>query len=241
VTGSVTLSVFLFALLRIIIVDSRLRGIRLQQFYGLISVLYWYLVLLMSAVAKVVPKKSWMAAILFTRRAFGAMVAYFALLHALVALFDQLDGLGGIGLLPLIFRWSLALGAISLVVLLIMAALSVDKFVGLVKFKAWKQLSRISYVAGALVIVHVWLIGTHAAPILMQLIGFEALVMLAGFEAWRIGKALAGKGVRPARAAVVAVGIWVVVTGSLLGMRQLLPSYSKDHQEHIAGTGIHAH
>ena len=239
---TVCLSIFLFLILLTTIADSRLRYIRLQQWYGLLAVVYWYSVLMMSAGSKVIGKKPWIPAVLFTRRALGVSVAYFAVLHFYLAITHQLNGVQGILMLPLIFKWALAFAAVTLTVLLVMAALSIDKVVALVKFRHWKVLSRISYGAALLIILHIWMIGTHVSSPLLQLLVFQALVVLFGLEAWRLSNAFRAKGMKPAKANAAGVAIFLVLSGMLIAVRMYVPSYSRNHQDHITETGAeHGH
>ena len=240
---SLCLSVFILCILQIIIIDERVRNIRLQQVYALVAVLYWYVVLFISAFAKVVGKKSWLPAVLFTRRAFGFMVAFFALLHAAISFYAQLGGFKGVSLLPIEFRLSLILGLLALIVLLFMASLSIDKIVQFSRFKHWKVLSRISYIAGIITILHVWIIGTHLSSALVQFAAFQALVILFGLEAWRLILAFHTKGKRTSVAILLGVTIWLLLSVGLVAMKLYVISYSKSHASHDVESGavIHAH
>jgi DMSO/TMAO reductase YedYZ heme-binding membrane subunit len=238
---TVFISLILYCGLRIFIVDSRLRGIRLQQLYGLCAVLYWYVLMVMSAGSKVIDPKKWVPPVLFTRRALGVSVAYFAVLHFYIAITEQLDGWHGIWLLPMKFRFAVLFGFLTLLTLVVMAALSIDKVVALLKFRYWKILGRVSYIAGMLIILHVWIIGTHVASVLLQLVTFQMLALLFGLEAWRFGKSL-NKSMSKRKALTIGVIVWLVLTGGLLVMRAFVPSYSNNHTKHLeAGTAIHAH
>jgi DMSO/TMAO reductase YedYZ heme-binding membrane subunit len=244
VAGSVCLSALIFFVLQVVIADERLRTIRLQQQYGLIAVLYWYIVLLMSAFAKVVGKKTWLPSLLFTRRAFGFMVAYFALLHSAIAFFAQLGGISGIRLLPSSFRLSIVFGVVALLVLLFMAALSIDKLVAISRFKHWKILSRISYFAAIITILHIWIIGTHVEISLLQFVAFQALVILFSLEAWRLMLSLRQKNdYSNLKAVVIACLVWLLLIGGLIIMKVYVVSYSKSHARHVVTPGvvIHAH
>jgi DMSO/TMAO reductase YedYZ heme-binding membrane subunit len=231
VTGSVLLSLIIFFLLNITIVDNRVRGIRLQEIYGLGAVLYWYVVLLISATAKVITKKAWMAKLLFMRRAIGAMVTYFVALH--------------VWLLPAIFRFSLISGSFAALVLLIMAALSIDKIVAMTRFKYWRFVSRISYLAGIAAVLHIWLIGSHVASAVLQLVAFQALILLFSIEAWRLYIQLKKHLYTTFKAAVITSLVWLLLVTSLIGMRLMLKSQSQEHANHasssVPGSELHAH
>jgi len=239
--GSILLSLMVFFGLTIIVLDATLRITRLQQIFGLFALLYWYFVLLLSPLSKLTKKNPKMAAILFTRKAFGVMVAYFALLHAGLGFFGQLEGWRGIGLLPVTFKVALVFGLSTLLVLLFMAALSLNFVVKLTRFKAWKQLSRISYLAGLVAIVHVWMIGSHVSLNLLQLLAFEGLVALFGLEAWRLGKQLVLGGWKASRAVMLAICLWLSLSLGLVVMRIYVPSYSKNHSTHAVLNGAVIH
>ncbi len=197
----------------------------------------------MSATAKVVGKKTWLPAVLFTRRALGFMVAFFALLHAIISFYAQLGGLKGVMHLPVEFRWSLILGLMALIVLLIMASLSIDKIVKISRFKHWKVLSRISYIAGILTILHVWIIGTHLSSALIQFAALQALVVLFGLESWRLALAFREKGSGKTRAIIIGVLTWLILSFGLVAMKLFVISYSKMHASHheVSEELIHEH
>lgn len=241
VTGSMLISILIFMYLQIVIIQPSARYIRLQEIYGSLALVYWYIVLLLSAVAKVVRVRPWIKSLLFTRRALGAMVAYFALLHAYISFVTQLNGFSGLTLLPRAFFWSLFLGFVSLLVLLIMALLSVDKIIAVLKFRQWKALQRVSYGAGIIAIMHVWIIGSHVGSWVVQIIVFGALVLLFGLQSWRISIKLTEKR-RVLYARTISLIVWMVLCGGLIGMKLYVVSYSKNHtQLSSQGVIIHAH
>lgn len=239
---TICLSLIIFFALRITIVDSRLRDIRLQQIFGLCAVTYWYILLLMAPISKIAGQRKWLPSVLFTRRALGVSVAYFGVLHFYLAITQQLQGWHGIWLLPRSFQLAVLSGFTTLVVLLVMAALSIDKLVKLIGFKQWKWLGRISYIAGLLIIVHVWIIGTHVEYLVLQLLVFQMLALLFGLEAWRYSLGLQKKGMKKVAATTLACFVWLVLVGGMLVMRAYVSSYGNEHAVHLeAGTEIHAH
>ena len=115
---SVLLSIFVLCLLRVQISGDQLFSIRAGQAFGYISAVHLYLALVVSPLKKVVGGgRRWVQNLEFSRRAIGVSAAYFAFLHAAVALWGQIGGFGGLTLLPERFVWSLAFGVIALVVL----------------------------------------------------------------------------------------------------------------------------
>jgi len=119
------------------------------------------------------------------------LVAYFALGHALLAVWGQLGGLSQLGLLSSIFQLSLWYGVVALGVLLLMAAASFDGVIRWMSFGRWKWLQRLGYVAGVLVILHIWLIGMHTAMSAVSISAGAALFVLLGLELVRIVRTIA--------------------------------------------------
>jgi DMSO/TMAO reductase YedYZ heme-binding membrane subunit len=214
--------------------------IRSQQIFGLLSLFYWYAALIISPLKSFISSdhyEVWK----FNRRALGVSAAYFAILHATVAFFGQSGGFGGIGLLPTRFRWSLLLGAIALLVLTLMAATSFDRAIRKLTFKRWKWLHRVGYIAGILVIVHVWLIGTHSSNKLVEIFGLSGLIFLFGLESLRSSKLIQLRfNMTSSRRIAVAILMFVILTGSLLALPRLVQNYhaASGHIEHGGG---HAH
>jgi len=237
---SVLVSLFVLCLLRVQIVGNQLLYIRVEQVYGFVAVAYLYLALIIAPVARVAGKRGWAANLVFARRAIGVSAAYFAVLHAAVALWGQLGGFGGLALLPREFVWSVTFGVIGLVVLLLMAATSFDKVIKYMTFRKWKWLHRLVYAACVLIILHVWMIGTHVAYEWVRLATFVPLSLLFGLEAWTIMSKLA------ARHALLkskdyfwmlVVCMWLLLSLALLLLPGLVQNY---HSEHHAGHNHHS-
>jgi len=177
-------------LLRLVTANDQVYIIHLGKFFGLMAIVYWYIVLVLSPLSKLIGKREWLRQLLFARRALGVSVAYFALVHALLAVWGQLGGLPQLGLLPSIFQLSLWYGVVALGVLLLMAAASFDGVIRWMGFGRWKWLQRLGYGAGVLAILHIWLIGVHAAVGAVAIPAGAALVVLGGLEALRIVRLL---------------------------------------------------
>ena len=230
---SIILSVTIFAWLRLSVDSDQLFLIRTQQCYGLICLLFWYVALIVSPLGHVVGKHR-MKRVEFARRAIGVSAFYFAALHAAIALFGQLGGVGQIQYLPELFKWSLAGGAFALVVLGSMAATSFDRVIRFMTFRKWKWLHRLGYIAGVLVILHIWTIGTHMAYVEMQLAGYGALVILIGLELFRVVKALSGNYLKfdAIERAVLWLTLWAVAAVLLLAMPWYVQNYHSRHVDH---------
>lgn len=181
------LSAFVLCLLRVQIASDQLFYIRTEQVYGFASIIFLYVALIVSPLKRVMGgERRWIQNLEFARRGIGVSAAYFALLHAGVALWGQIGGFDGLALLPDRFAWALVFGVTALVVLLLMAATSFDKVIKFMTFRKWKWLHRFVYLGSVLIILHVWMIGTHAAYGWVQLVTFIPLSLLFGLEAWTI-------------------------------------------------------
>ena len=229
---AVLVSILVVSVLRLTIPSDQLFYIRTQQIYGLIAVLLLYGAVILTPLSKLFPKKSWMSVLLFARRAIGVSAAYFTILHTLIALLDQVGGIANLNLLPKRFIVAFVMGGIATLILLAMAATSFDVAIKKMTFKRWKQLHQLVYIAGIFIIVHVWLIGTHADITAIRLVALIALGTLFALESYRlVGKYAANLGSLQQKLAGVAV--FAMLFGSLW----LLPIFAGNyHSEHDSET-----
>lgn len=184
--SAVILSLLAVSWLRLSITSDQLFLIRLQQVYGLFAVLLLYGAVLLTPLSKVFKGKKWFDVVLFSRRAIGVSAAYFTVLHTAVALIDQVGGLGNLVLLPERFKIAFLLGGVALLILMLMALTSFDWVIDKMTFKRWKRLHQFVYLAGVLIIVHVWLIGTHADISGIRITSATLLALLFALEANRL-------------------------------------------------------
>lgn len=232
---TVLISVAIFALFRMTIVDNQLLAIRTQQVFGLLSLIYWYIALIISPLGYVVGKEKLRHAA-FARRAIGVSAFYFAVLHGSIALFGQLGGVGNLGNLPDVFVWSLLAGAGALLILGIMAATSFDKVVKYMTYRKWKWLHRFVYFAGILVLLHVWMIGTHLAYSWAQILAVSALGLLLALEFYGLTRVLNRKYFKLSRseAGALYLTLWAIVMGVILAVPVLVQNYHSRHTEHTS-------
>lgn len=235
---SVVASLAIVAGLRLLVESDQLYAIRLQQVFGFTSLGFWYVALLISPLGFVIGKQrvGWL---IFGRRAIGVSAFYFALLHGLVALTAQLGGISQLGNLPEIFQWSLAFGTVSFVILLLMALTSFDAVVRWMTFRKWKWLHRLTYLAGILVIIHVWLIGTHLAYDWLQFIAVVLLAVLFGLELYRLSVTWSRQYFKLGRAETVTlfITLWALSVIGLLSLPALAQNYHSSHTLHEAQAG----
>ena len=231
--SSILLSIAVLAWLRLQIPSDQLFYIRTQQVFGFLCIIYWYIALIISPIGYVIGKQR-TKHLEFVRRAIGVSAFYFALLHAVIALWGQLGGVGQLQFLPSLFKWSLLGGAIALSILLIMAATSFDKVVSFMTFRWWKWLHRLVYAGGILVILHIWSIGTHLAYSNIQIAAFIALIILSGLELFRVTKLVNAKylHLNKAEAATLWVSMWAIVVVLIACIPAFVQNYHSRHSDH---------
>lgn len=161
--GSVVLAIMTVVSVWTLLPAGDLRLIRTQQAYGFFSLIFLYFALLAAPLTKLFPNMRGKSGYLHLRRAIGVGAFFFALLHALVAFFGQLDGFGGLGFLSVRYNIALLLGFAALIVLTAMAVTSFDKVINKMGFPRWKRLHRLIYITGLAILVHVVMLGTHYA------------------------------------------------------------------------------
>jgi DMSO/TMAO reductase YedYZ heme-binding membrane subunit len=186
------LSIVFSLVVNIIIITTipaqQLQTIRLNQIYGLASVILLYLALLAGPFCYMFATFPWKKQYLKARRALGVSAFYFASLHSLIAFFGQLNGFDGLGFLTNNYLIALSASFIALFILMLQAMTSFDAVIEKMTFPRWKILQRFVYLAGILTLVHVVMLGTHfqdlASPIART--AFIALAFLFFLEALRI-------------------------------------------------------
>lgn len=219
---SFLLSLLIASWLRLNIVSDRLFTIRLQQFYGFTAIAFWYLALIATPLSSVFGKEGIMKHYLFSRRALGVSGAYFALLHACIGIVSQLGGISSIFNLPDRFRVAILFGFIGLLILLAMAATSFDKIIKLMTFKRWKWLHRLTYIAITLVLLHLWLIGTHLDSIIYRIIILSFISLLAILESWRISLNIEkASGIKDSKMRLI---IFIAMSLAIVGLSIYVPN-----------------
>lgn len=226
------------AWLRIEIPADHLFYIRIQQIFGLLCLVYWYVALVTSPLGYVFGKER-MKWLTYNRRAIGVSAFYFAFLHGVIALWGQLGGIGQLEYLPDIFKWSLTLGVAALVVLGVMAATSFDSIVRRMTFKRWKLLHRCVYGAGVLAILHIWLIGTHLAYTHIQILSFVALGVLFGLELFKIVRTVNQRHLQLSKPEEVSLFFvsWAIACTLLFMLPIFVENYHSRHTRHEVSFG----
>lgn len=180
-SGIIFLLVFFW--IRILFPDSPLREIRLEQVYGILSILFLYITLAISPFYYVFPWFPGKKQCIYARRATGISSFYFALLHSIIAFFYQLHGFIGLWFLTGWFLSSIIAGGIALSILFVLAITSSDRIIALLTFSRWKFLHRLVYFAGILIFIHTIIIGTHFSSLstfASQLLIYATAFLLVG-------------------------------------------------------------
>ena len=116
-----------------------------------------------------------------------------------------------------------------------MAATSFDIAMKKMTIKRWKQLHQFVYLSGVLIIVHIWMIGTHADITGIRIASVVALGLLFGLEAIRIVRKINVRlGLRPIEQSMVGFTLFVVMLGSLWLLPLLAGNYHSDHNDDAA-------
>jgi sulfoxide reductase heme-binding subunit YedZ len=241
-SSSTLLSLGVMSYLRLHLVSDQLFYIRLEQIFGVISIIFLYVALITSPLSKMFGKER-LAHLLFARRAIGVSAAYFALLHFGVALWGQLGGPSRLELLPPIFKWSLGMGIITLVILLMMAATSIDKVIAFMTLRRWKWLHRLVYLCVLLLILHIWTIGTHVARPNVQIIGFITISAFFGLESFRIAYDFAQR--YPEFKSkdyfiTITLSLWLILETALLALPGMVSNFhAQRHGDHNTSSTQH--
>lgn len=169
--------------------------IKLEQIYGFLSVVYLYIALLATPLTRFFPSLPFRGSFIKARRAIGISAFIFGLLHFAISFLGNLGGFSGLGFLDSKYLIGIGLGFVSLIILLLMASTSFDFIEEKLGFKTWKILHRLVYLAGLLIIIHVFWLGAHFTNLfgLVPQIFLAALVFLFILEAIRLDEYLKSK------------------------------------------------
>lgn len=162
----------------------------IHQTYSFLALVYLYFSLLPSPLYSVSPTFPFRGLFIKARRSIGVSAFAFSGLHGYFSFINVVGGLPGLKLLDRAYAVKMSLGTIAFIILLLMASTSFDKMVAFLGPTRWKNLHRFVYLAGVLIIFHVYLIGPHFANRFSphSIIFFTALVILFLLEAIRFKK-----------------------------------------------------
>jgi len=166
-----------------------------HQTFSFLALIYLYLSLLPSPLYSVSPEFPFRGLFIKARRSIGVSAFMFAGLHGYFSFINVIGGLPGLRLLDQAYAMKMSLGTFAFIILLFMASTSFDKAVAFLGPTRWKNLHRFVYLAGILIIFHVYLIGPHFtnrfSP--QSIIFIIALAILFSLEAIRFKKYLSSR------------------------------------------------
>lgn len=139
---------------------TALETIRIGEVYGWLSVTFLALALFVAPVAKLFAGMPGKHILYDSRRALGLSAAWFATLHMGLIYFKQFEAINPLKL-PTSYQQAMLLGLIALLILLAMAATSVNSLMKKMGVW-WFRLHRLVYIAVTLILIHAFMIGTHA-------------------------------------------------------------------------------
>ena len=139
--------------------------IKITQFTGLVSLVLLYITLLISPFYATFPQIPGRSTAIRARRALGVSAFFFALAHTLISFFGTLGGFSGIGFLQTNYLFSIVIGFVALLILTVLAVTSYDAAI-IALGKNWRRLHRTLYAAALLILLHVYLLGSHFSDIL---------------------------------------------------------------------------
>lgn len=167
---------------------------RLTQTFGVLAIVYLYIVMMIGAVYAVWTSLKGKPVIFSLRKQLGVSTFVVSLVHGAIAFFGQLGGVGGLEFLTSRYLTALVLSTLALVFLGVMAFTSfppVQKLIGV----WWKRTHKLIYVVAILVIFHVLIIGTHYRDLRDSLsqLSMWALAILLVLESVRVDRYLQKK------------------------------------------------
>ncbi len=162
--------------------SGTLLHIKIEEWYGFLSIAFLFLAALAGPLYRVFPGAPLKSLYFGSLGGFGISAFYFALLHTIVAFFYLLYGFAGI---PFLIPGDLVSALCGFLALLILALLAGTSFTWAMKAlgPAWKKLHRFVYVAILATLIHLLLIGNHyenagSLAYLATLTGVLALLVL---------------------------------------------------------------
>lgn len=167
----------------------------IHQTYSFLALIYLYCSLLPGPLYSVFPTFPFRGLFIKARRTIGVSAFMFAGLHGYFSFANVIGGLPGLKLLDRTYAMKMSLGSLAFFILTLMASTSFDKAVALLGPARWKNLHRFVYLAGVLIIFHVYLIGPHFANRFspQSIIFLTSLVILFSLEAIRLKKYLSSR------------------------------------------------
>lgn len=208
---SILLSILLVGLVRTLTPSDQLYTIRLQQVYGLISILMWYFAIIIGPMGHTIGKNR-TKHLEFTRRAIGVSAFYFALLHLVIAFWGQLGGFTQLPYMPQVFILYISVGLLAFAVLLLLAATSFDSVIKYMSYRRWKWLHRLIYIDLVLALAHIWVLGTHLMYPGVRITFYAMILLLLAIELYPTIKRLNDKYIhlKTSERVILFLAVWAL-------------------------------
>ena len=207
--------------------------IRMQEIYAWTAVGLLVSALSIGPLLKIAPHLPGKQLLRDARRMLGVMAAAFAVLHAMINYVGLFGAANPLQLAPA-YQRSFLLGAGALVILLLMAATSFDAAFRMMGIW-WFRLHRLIYGAGLMVLMHAFMIGSHASSLLTFSTLAVATILLLGVHSFFVVRQE-----RPPYVQVISVTLSVVFAVAILnygltkylGYNILLDLHNTEQHDH---------
>lgn len=194
------------------------------QLYGFAGLIFLYGSLLPSPLYAVFPRFPLRPLFIKARQATGVSAFLFGSLHGLLVIYKGLGGFSQLFLLPFNYLVPFLLSLVALVILSVLAITS-PHFISRPLGAWWKPLHRFVYLAGFLILMHAFSIGTHFADYTnpLSLAVLLALVFLITLQAIRLGRFISAKQwLSPITSQVISFALLFLLFIGALSFRLLL-------------------
>lgn len=212
------------------------RVTQLSQWYGLLSLLWLYLALLLSPLYFAFPSLPGRKPV---TQAVGSLVLVtfiYATLHGAFSFFGELGGFAGLGFLNTTYLVAITLSFTAWILLALVAAKYTPRLADKISPTRRRQFGQFIYVTGLLVFIHVLLLGTHFTDLSTTIpqIFFGALAILLGLLGYQLDCTLQKRSGRPPQFGLAFVGTILLVGIGLYAVYfpNATPSFNV-HAQHI--------
>jgi DMSO/TMAO reductase YedYZ heme-binding membrane subunit len=232
---NIGLATLIYAYIRAEYSTSNLSYLKLTDIYGLMSFWLLYISLMISPVYTVFTHLKYRQIAIRSRRALGVSSCGFAVLHSQLGFFYLLDGFNGLAFLGPRYSTYLFFGFIGLIILTLLSLTSFDTLVRKLG-KYWKWLHKLVYVAGLLILFHIYLLGSSfRTTTSISIITTIAVCSLTILESLRIDQYIAKKWKVSARfgiAFTTCVAIYVLYGAAYVVFPELFRNDLSVHSQH---------
>lgn len=159
----------------------------MARLYGLAGIFMLFATLSLGLIRGYFPHFRFNDLLLRSSRGFGLSAFLFVSLHVIAAFTANLGGrLDAITFLSGRHQLALVFSVLAFIVLLLMAATSIDRVIAWMTFPRWKKLHRFVYIAALLAVFHAFLIGSHFAdvaaplPLIVFLLAYILILLESG-------------------------------------------------------------